>query len=385
MNAIFSLLFLDRTKFLYVSFVLFATAFGMNLVLFPALLQANNIKPATISYTFVFETVGIITSSLSFYYVVMRFKPWRTFALAIIVYALVVLFIYFTVNNLLIWFSFTFILGCCWVIIVVSRFAWLNTFLNQQNRGLGVAFFSTAISLGLALGPILVKFLGATNYVAFTLSSSLILLAMLVLLPIKNHIYSNLSNFDGTNKITLKSFWQKNKQCFLARFFLDFQTYTLMTCTVIFGKSIGFSAENAGLLITAYMSSTIFDIVAGFLLKKYQEKDLINIGFAICFCCFIVIFLLVFFKYYSYLILLFLYFFYGCGIAFLFVSVFAMMSNDYQRQEMQVGATFQLIGTLGAFFGILLTSVLMIWSAIFGFMFSIILASICYFLFAKQK
>ena len=55
MNAIFSLLFLDRTKFLYVSFVLFATAFGMNLVLFPALLQANNIKPATISYTFVFH------------------------------------------------------------------------------------------------------------------------------------------------------------------------------------------------------------------------------------------------------------------------------------------------------------------------------------------
>ena len=103
------------------------------------------------------------------------------------------------------------------------------------------------------------------------------------------------------------------------------------------------------------------------------------------FCCFIVIFLLVFFQYHSYLILLFLYFFYGCGIAFLFVAVFAMMSNNYQGQEMQAGATFQLIGTLGAFFGILLTSFLMIWSATFGFMFSIILASVGYFLFAKQK
>jgi MFS family permease len=385
MNSTFFLLFSSPAKFLYASFVLFATAFSMDLVLFPALLQEQNIRASTISYAFVFETIGIITASLSFYYVVVRLKPWRTFTLAIIIYALVVLLIYFTVNNLLIWFSFTFILGCCWVIIAVSRFAWLNTFLNQQNRGLGVAFFSTAISLGLAFGPILVKCLGAINYVAFALSSSLVLLAMLVLLPIKNHISSNLNNFDVADKITLQSFWQKNKQCFLARFFLDFQTYTLMTCTVIFGKSINLSAENAGLLITAYMTSTIFDVVAGFLLKKYQEKDLIKIGFTICCCCFIAILLLVFFKYHSYFLLLLLYFLYGSGIAFIFVSVFAMMSNCYQQQEMQAGATFQLIGTLGAFFGILLTSFLMIFSATFGFMFSIILASICYFLFAKQK
>lgn len=385
MNSVFSLLFGQKTKFLYVSFVLFATAFGMNLVLFPALLQANNIKPATISYTFVFETIGIITASLGFSYLNLKLKPWRIFVSAIITYTSLVLLIYFTANNLIIWFSFTFILGCCWLIIVVSRFAWLNIFLTQQNRGLGVAFFSTAISLGLAIGPVLVKFLGAVNYFAFAISGSFILLAMLVLLPIKNHITTNATNVNTANKITLKSFWQKNKQCFLARFFLDFQTYNLMTCTVIFGKSIGFSPENAGLLITAYMASTVFDVVAGFLLKKYQEKNLINIGFGICFCCFSVIFFLVFFKYQSYFLLLWLYFFYGCGIAFLFVAVFAMMSNNYQEQEMQAGATFQLIGTLGAFFGILLTSFLMMWSTTFGFMFSIILASVGYFLFAKQK
>jgi len=385
MNSAFSLLFEQKTKFLYASFVFFATAFGMNLVLFPALLQANNIKPATISYTFVFETIGIIIASLSFSYLALRLKPWRIFALAVIVYAFLVLLIYFTANNLIIWFSFTFVLGCCWLIIVVSRFAWLNIFLTQQNRGLGVAFFSTAISLGLAIGPVLVKFLGAVNYFTFAISGSFILLAMLVLLPIKNYIIPNTENLDIANKITLKSFWQKNKQCFLARFFLDFQTYTLMTCTVIFGKSIGFSPENAGLLITAYMTSTVFDVVAGFLLKKYQEKNLINIGFGICFICFNIIFLLVLFKYQSYFLLLWLYFFYGCGIAFLFVSVFAMMSNNYQGQEMQAGSTFQLIGTLGAFFGILSTSFLMMWSVTFGFMLNIILASVGYFLFAKQK
>ena len=57
-----------------------------------------------------------------------------------------------------------------------------------------------------------------------------------------------------------------------------------------------------------------------------------------------------------------------------------MMSNDYQQQEMQAGATFQLIGTLGAFFGILLTSFLMMWNISFGFMLSIISDGIFYFL-----
>ena len=99
MNSAFSLLFEQKTKFLYASFVLFATAFGMNLVLFPALLQANNIKPATISYTFVFETIGIITASLGFSYLNLKLKPWRIFVSAIITYTSLVLLIYFTANN----------------------------------------------------------------------------------------------------------------------------------------------------------------------------------------------------------------------------------------------------------------------------------------------
>ncbi len=380
-----SLLFLHKTKFLYASFVLFATAFGMNLVIFPGLLQASHIKASTISYTFLAETAGIILASLCFSYLASKLKPWRMFFLAIVFYAILVLLIYFMTSNLFVWFCFTLILGFFWLIIVVSRFAWLNIFLEKHNRGLGIAFFSTAISFGLALGPVLVKIFGATNYFSFAVSGGLVFLAMLVLLPIVGDIKRVAIDNSITNKISLKNFWQKNKQCFLARFFLDFQTYTLMTCTVLFGVNIGFSTENAGLLITAYMSSTVFDIVAGFLLKKYQEKILINIGFVICCCCFIIIFLLVFFKQNSYFLLLWLYFFYGSGIAFLFVSVFSMMSNDYQQQEMQAGATFQLIGTLGAFFGILLTSFLMMWHISFGFVLSIISAGVFYFCFANKN
>ena len=317
-----SLLFLHKTRFLYASFVLFATAFGMNLVIFPGLLQASHIRASTISYTFLAETTGIILASFCFSYLAIKLKPWRMFLLAIILYAILVLLIYFMTSNLWIWFCFTLILGFFWLIIVVSRFAWLNIFLEKHNRGLGIAFFSTAISLGLAIGPVLVKILGASSYFSFAVSGGLIFLAMLVLLPIVSDINQIMIDNSAKNKISLKNFWQKNKQCFLARFFLDFQTYTLMTCTVLFGVNIGFSAENAGLLITAYMSSTVFDIVAGFLLKKYSEKTLINIGFVICCCCFIIIILFVFFKQNSYFLLLWLYFFYGSGIAFLFVSVF---------------------------------------------------------------
>jgi len=372
LQSIYSLLFQEQTRFFYLSFVLFATAIGIDLVIFPAILQANNIDSADISQTFLAEIIGIVISSLFFAKFINKCRPFYLFFFAGIVYSFLVAIIYFFANYLLIWLFFIIILGFCWLIIVVSRFSWLNILLNNQNRGVGVALFSTCISLGLAIGPILVKILGATNYLSFLLSSLLILISITILLPINNKII-----IVSDKKVSLKQFWLVNKQCFLARFFLDFQTYGLMSFSVLFGTNIGLSPENAGLLITAYMISTIADLIVGLLLKKYQGKNLINIGFLICLTVFIVIM----FYHHNYTTLLILYFFYGIGIAFIFVAVFAVMSEDYQQKQiLEAGATFQLIGTLGAFCGVLLASFIMQFSITIGFFSIFIGGCLAYFI-----
>jgi MFS family permease len=164
----------------------------------------------------------------------------------------------------------------------------------------------------------------------------------------------------------------------MTRFFLDFQTYLLLTFTVIFGRKIGLSYELAGLLITAYMSTGFFDVFVGFLLQKTSPYKLINIGFLVCLYSFISIAL--YNK--SYLFLLISYFTFGLGIACIYVSVFKVMNEDYEKEKLvAANATFQLIGSLGALCSSLFGGFLVDIFGIQGFPIAIILGCVFYLSF----
>ena len=138
--------------------------------------------------------------------------------------------------------------------------------LTDEQRGVATGIFSMSIAAGLAVGPIIVKFSGATNYSSFLISAAMVLISYFCVSGIKDKTEINLSSA----KIPVMQFFKDNPRSFMTRFFLDLQTYILLVCTVIFGVKIGLSYEAAGLLITAFMLSGVFDVVVGFLLKKNQ-------------------------------------------------------------------------------------------------------------------
>jgi len=234
--------------------------------------------------------------------------------------------------------------------------------------------FSLVISLGLAIGPVIVSFSGAENYSSFVISAAITLASFFCLSPLKKSAQPQIES----KRIGLKEFFRKNPRCFLGRFFLDFQTYLLMTMTVIFGKEIGLSPEASGILISAYLASCFIDILAGFLLKKTSAYKLINIGFLGCLCCFLIII----FYHNSYLLLLCLYFAFGAFIALIFVSVFKLTNDDYPEEKLiAANATFQLIGAGGSILGSLVGGSLIAILGACGFPIAMVLSSIFYLIF----
>ncbi|GDX35605.1 MFS transporter [Alphaproteobacteria bacterium] len=372
--------FSKELKFLYLSFFLFAVAFGINLVIFPTNLRSHGVSPALIGFASAIETMGAIITSFFLAKFVNNLGIFKSLKITAIIYACLSLLLYFYLGYFY-WLLTIFIIGCCWFVYVITRVSWLNILLTDEKRGIGIGIFSMIISLGVCTGPLIVKIFSATSFYSYLASGLLTILSMVSLTPLKD-----LKNpVINSQRISLGDFFKKNPQCFLARFFLDFQSFSLMTFSVIYGVSLGYTYESAGLFISAYYASGFFDLIAGIVSKKFKVQKLINFGFFGCIYCFLI--LLVYHNSYWFIILV--YFLFGAFIAFIFVAVYKMMNEDYGKDQLvSAGATFQLIGTLGSICGSLTTGIIFQIFGPQGFPATIILGCtiyIAYLLFYEKK
>ena len=344
----------------------------MNAVSFPAVLNKYNVDTAHIGIAFMFECLGSIVMSFFLSRIVGKITMIRTMAIAAITYSCIILAIYFY-QGFLLWIVFAFAMGNLWFMYVITRQAWMNMLLTDEQRGIGLGIFSMLISAGVALGPVIVKFSGAQNYLSFVIAAFFTVLSFLFLLPLGQKPTPQLDS----QRIPLIRFFKTNPQIFLARFFLDFQTYVLLTFTVIFGIRIGLSYEIAGLLISAYMASGFFDLIVGFLLKKWNPYQLINFGFLGCLSSFL---LIIFFHNYQFLLLC--YFCFGIFVACIYVSAFKVCNDDFDADELvAANSTFQLIGALGSLCGSLIGGILFNIFGAVGFPITIVLCCIFYLTF----
>jgi MFS family permease len=358
---------------LYLSILLFATAIGIDAVTFPTILNNHDVNPANIGISFTFDIAGGILAWMFLSKIVARFGLMIALGTASFSYAAIILGIYFY-QGFFLWTLLIFLMGICWFVYFITRQAWLNILVTDAQRGVALGLFSMISSAGLFLGPVIVTFSGAESYDSFLISALLVVISFLVLHPLRKTIQPKIS----PQKISVKDFIKNNPRCFLARFFLDFQSYFLMSFSVIFGNKIGLSYEAAGLLISAYMASGFCDIMVGFLLKKFNPYKIINAGFLGCMYCFIAI---IFYNE-SYKFLLTIYFIFGIFIACIYVAVFKVTNDDYSKEKLvAANSTFQFIGYIGALSGSLTGGFLFNIIGTQGFPITIVLSCAFYLIF----
>ncbi len=364
--------FSQQITLIFLSILLFAIALGINAVSFPALLDQHHVDATHIGIAFTLDCLGGVVMSLFLSRIVAKMKTLRAMKVAATSYAAIILIIYFY-QNFAWWAILAFVMGNLWFMYVITRQAVLNILLTSKQRSIGVGIFSMMISSGIALGPVIVKFSGAQSYFTFVISALFTLASFVCLLPLKQLAQPKINS----QRISLIEFFKTNPRVFLGRFFLELNSYALMSFSVIFGTKINLTYEAAGLLISAYMASSFFDLIVGFLLKKYSPYHLINFGFLGGLICFIAV---IFSR--NFYALLTIYFCYGICAAFVYVSAMKVCNESFASEKLvAANATFQLIGSLGSLFGSLIGGILINIFSEVGFPITIILSSILYLSF----
>ncbi len=102
---------------LFSSLFLFATAVGMNFVIFPVLLLENGADPFKIGLSSAFEIIGGIVMSFFLGSFLKKILLRNILATVAISYSIAVALIFF-VKNFYLWLLIIFIIGMCWVAYV---------------------------------------------------------------------------------------------------------------------------------------------------------------------------------------------------------------------------------------------------------------------------
>ena len=194
---------IGNLKLIFLSIFIFATATGINAVIFPALLTINNISPRAMGFATIIEIGSGIIISFALPKIIAKFKPIPSITVASIIYSIAIIVAYFFINFWC-WLLLIFTMGMCWFTCVIIRQAWLNSLVDNQQRGTVIGIFSMLISVGLAIGPLIVNFSGATNYLSFIISGILSFLSLVAMLLFKTKSTFTINN----QNIPIKTFFK---------------------------------------------------------------------------------------------------------------------------------------------------------------------------------
>lgn len=139
--------------------LLLAVAMGLSVVIIPTTLKNNGISNTLIGLIMSLETIASILISF-FFPMLLHFISMKTGLILSTVLRIPSLLLLAYTSNPFIWALAVFLnsVGCFSFLILLQT--WIVGLKFKRNQGLMVALYSTSLSLGLAMGPILLEYAG---------------------------------------------------------------------------------------------------------------------------------------------------------------------------------------------------------------------------------
>ena len=361
--------------FLLLNSFVFAISSGINSVSFPLILYKNLNSTSIVGISSAVEILaGIIISGFLF-----SLSKKIGLLKMMVIFAIsdsIIILILPSYQNFSLWILLIFIHGFSWFSVITLRQSWMNIILSDNKRAMILALNSTMLCSGFTLGPIIVKFIGAGEYLVFVFSSFFAAVSCLGLLLI-NKYQPELAK--TPSQVPIFTIIKNNSEIFLARFILEFQCAVTVLFTVIYGMENNISAENAGILVSAFMGISLFDFIIGFIIKN-NFKDCIRISFIGCLVM-ILILPLVIDNFYAAMTIFAIY---GWFTSLAFISATTQVNFNRRADEVvSVNSAFQAVALFGALCGTLLVGIAIQLVGSNGFVLTIALANIIYFIYQK--
>ena len=168
------------------SAVALGAAFGGYLPLISLWMETFDISFQRIGIVCGASAVGVVSSAYFAPKLAARYGYILTINVGLVVAAIMTVAFRFT-DNYSLWLALRFVsglgLGLHWVLTE----AWLANIVTEKYRTRVMAIYATAISIGFAIGPMVIWLFGALSIIPFIIMGALLILAALPILRLKGH------------------------------------------------------------------------------------------------------------------------------------------------------------------------------------------------------
>jgi MFS family permease len=160
-----------------------ALIYGLSLPLLGLVMDAHGIDNLWIGLSAAVQSVGIILVAPFLPAHMSRQGPALLMLGAILV-SLVAFLLLPVFTSIASWFVLRFVIGLAGGVLWICGDTWVNAVATERIRGRVVAIYGVAVAGGFSLGPLVLSITGTEGFAPFLVSSAIMLLSALPLLPV---------------------------------------------------------------------------------------------------------------------------------------------------------------------------------------------------------
>lgn len=262
------------------------------------------------------------------------------------------------------WLFIIFIFGAAIFTFGVIRQSITINIAPSSHKAMIVSIGGMAMSIGNALGPIILKFIGSDGIIPYLVAAGFYLSSIITMLPMKNYNHS----LSHDKKVSLFRYIKISPKIMFGGFTFNYVQSAVVTFLIIYGLRIGIDQGQASLLFSVLLFGTLFSIPIGYITDKINRRFLMFVSTVLCLICAITLFFVQDPKIMG--ILLFVLFGMMVGIK---LPALILINEKYKStQRIAVNSAFAKICLIGNLFGIFTTGAIMDLVGINGLWFSVI-------------
>lgn len=156
-------------------------------------------------------------------------------------------------DNIYYWFLLRLLIGMAMAVLFLISEAWLNQISHEKTRGRTVAIYTTFMSLGYALGPMLINMMGVDGILPFLISTLISLSAGIAFLAVGDRF----PDLDRRSQYSLFSFIRAAPIIGAATLLVAFFDGSVIALLAVYGVKNGQTLEIAALMLSALLIGNI--------------------------------------------------------------------------------------------------------------------------------
>ncbi|MFG1402288.1 MFS transporter [Xanthobacter sediminis] len=176
------------------------------------------------------------------------------------------------VDSFILWFPLRFALGAALcVLFAVSEF-WINAVAPQHRRGLVMGIYATGLSVGAALGPVILSVTGTTGWEPYLAGAMVLCLGIIPIVMARGMT----PRIHESEHHGVLSFLRKSPTALLAALVFGAMETSVMSFLPLYGVRLGLGNTDAALLLTvAVMGNVAFQIPLGLVSDRIDRRILL--------------------------------------------------------------------------------------------------------------